>query len=168
VGFDALVTTLDGRTRPRARAVLTSVACALLVVGSLMTREFETVTGQGRDGNFGYRAIGLWTRDRFPAGTVIGAKQSGAIGYYAADCDVVNLDGVVNRDAFRALTERRMLDWLGEQGIETFVLWDYGADFLRHFSREPRTRDFKPVETVPDIHSWGDPGTNAFRVFRLE
>ncbi len=154
--------------RPSRQTLATLAVSTVLILGSTMTNEFATVTETGRDGNFGYRAIGLWVRDRFPAGTVIGAKQSGAMGYYADECTVLNLDGVVNRSAFEALQDGRMLTYLGKQRIDYYVLWSWGAEFLRFFSEKPIERDLVKFEDVPEIHSWGDHGTNQFGVYRLD
>lgn len=157
--------------KPGLRLSIAVVIAAFAAFASTRTQKFGEITTHRENGHFGYRAIGLWVRNRFEPGTVIGAKQSGAISYYADRCEVLNLDGVVNRSAFRALEQRRMFDWLSSQGIASYVLWDYGAEFLRHFSKASKAEeklDLVKVETAPDIHSWGDHGTNLWSVFRLE
>lgn len=55
--------------------------------------------------------IGLWAKNHFPAGTIIGCRDSGAIGYFAENLTIVNLDGVVNHDAYEAIVARRLLDY---------------------------------------------------------
>lgn len=65
-----------------------------------------------------------------PAGEKVGAFQSGALGYYCCDHIVVNLDGVVNQKALRAMKENRMAAYLQEQGINWMVDWDWIIDAL--------------------------------------
>lgn len=168
LGLAAAFTVASHEWGAARRAGAAAVLGLALLIGGVVQPDFGWITTQGRDGNFGYRAIGQWTADRFAAGTVLGAKQSGAIGYYAHDCDVLNLDGVVSKNAFAAILADRVTDYCAEQGITHFVLWQYGADFLARYSRAAETpRVFERIETVPDVHSWGDAGTNEFAVYQL-
>jgi hypothetical protein len=59
-----------------------------------------------------------------PAGARTGVFQAGAVGYFS-EREVINLDGVVNGAALRAMKERRMLSYLRETGIEYVA--DYGV-----------------------------------------
>jgi hypothetical protein len=70
----------------------------------------------------GYRAAAL-AIDAIPAdGSVLGAWQSGAIGYYADDrFTVVNLDGVVNPDAHDAQRDDRLGEYARDRGVETLA-----------------------------------------------
>ena len=60
--------------------------------------------------------------ESLPPGSRGGAFQSGTIGYFAHR-PVINLDGVVNRGAARALKEKRMADYIREEGIEAIIDW---------------------------------------------
>lgn len=60
--------------------------------------------------------------ESLPPGSRGGAFQSGTIGYFARR-PVINLDGVVNRGAARALKEKRMADYIREEGIEAIIDW---------------------------------------------
>ncbi len=51
-----------------------------------------------------------------------GAFQSGTIGYFSRH-PVINLDGVVNRDAAAALRKQRMSDYIREEAIEAVIDW---------------------------------------------
>ncbi len=60
-------------------------ACAILLSAS--DPELSTLYTSRPQPQKGYRAIGLWVRDSLPPGTIIGAPQSGAIGYFATEHD---------------------------------------------------------------------------------
>jgi Dolichyl-phosphate-mannose-protein mannosyltransferase len=64
-----------------------------------------------------------------PPGSLGGAFQSGTLGYFARH-RVINLDGVVNRDATRALRDKRMADYIREEGIEAIIDWPRWLDAL--------------------------------------
>jgi dolichyl-phosphate-mannose-protein mannosyltransferase len=80
-----------------------------------------------------------------PVGSRGGAFQSGTIGYFARH-PVINLDGVVNRDAARALREARMADYIREEGIEAVIDWPLWLEaLLIHRSPEGAGRSLGPV-----------------------
>ncbi len=62
-----------------------------------------------------------WVRANVPAETWVGAIQSGTLGYFHDR--TINLDGKVNPDATRARRERRMPQYVAEQGIEYLADW---------------------------------------------
>jgi hypothetical protein len=107
-------------------------------------------------GPWGYMRIGLWAREHYPPGTVIGGFQTGALGYFADRLVVVNLDGVVNRDAYRALRERRMLDYIRSTGARELV-WQDDIDIVRRRSRGTRAADLERISQVPGVTTWGHP-----------
>jgi hypothetical protein len=110
--FALAVGALEATAARRGAALALLLAATALMLQPPFARLFEPVRGA-----WGDRAIGEWAQERFPAGTRIGASQSGALGYFANSLVVVNLDGVVNRDAHVAMRERRALDYVRESGI---------------------------------------------------
>ena len=68
----------------------------------------------------GYHAAALWVRDNLPADALVGSMQGGVMSYFS-ERRVVNLDGVVNRAAYRALRDKRMGDYVRQQGIDYVV-----------------------------------------------
>lgn len=67
-----------------------------------------------------------------------GAFQSGTIGYFSRH-PVVNLDGVVNRDAAKALREGRMADYIREEAIEAVIDWPQWMEALLFRRSAPGT-----------------------------
>jgi hypothetical protein len=116
--------------------------CAALFLGAVAARR------ESRDMYFSadpvHRAwmnVGLWAENHFPAGTVIGGPSSGALGYFAADLTVVNLDGVVNRDAYEAMMTHRLLDYARSVKVEHLLVWDGTLDFIRAETASFRAED---------------------------
>lgn len=70
-----------------------------------------------------YMNIGLWANQHLPAGAVVGAKETGALAYYAQNLVVVNLDGVVNHDAYEALKEHRLLAYARSVNMKYVIVW---------------------------------------------
>ena len=66
---------------------------------------------------------------QLPAGSRVGAFQSGTVGYFSR-CQVINLDGVVNRDATRALREQRMATYIRQEGITAVIDWPWILEAL--------------------------------------
>lgn len=60
-------------------------------------------------------------------GTVVGALQSGVLGYFS-EHRVVNLDGVVNSSAYRALKQKRILEYSASAGIEYILAFESNHD----------------------------------------
>jgi hypothetical protein len=101
----------------------------------------------------GYMNFGLWARDHFPDSTVVGSSQTGALGYFAPNLKVVNLDGVVNRKCLEALKAKRNMEYIREAGIEYVIGWGLNIDFIKW-----QTENFKPddlifVEKVESLQS---------------
>jgi hypothetical protein len=76
-----------------------------------------------------YMNIGRWAEEHLPAGTVVGAKETGALAYYAKDLVVVNLDGVVNYDAYEALKAHRLVEYARDVNMKYVIVWG-GRSFI--------------------------------------
>jgi len=61
-------------------------------------------------------------REHLPPSMVVGAVQTGHLGFFCPQ-PVVNLDGKVNRHAYRALKERRVLSFARSHGVEMITEW---------------------------------------------
>jgi hypothetical protein len=64
-----------------------------------------------------------------PPGSRTGAFQSGTLGYFSKS-QVINLDGVVNADASRALRDKSMAAYVREEGIEAIIDWPWILEAL--------------------------------------
>ncbi|OGG50466.1 hypothetical protein A2763_01685 [Candidatus Kaiserbacteria bacterium RIFCSPHIGHO2_01_FULL_54_36] len=83
-------------------------------------------------------ATALWLDDNLPDARV-GVFNAGIIGYFS-HADVINLDGLVNNDAYRAMKEQRLYEYLHDAGITHL------ADFPIYL-----TYRYRSFWGVPDI-----------------
>ena len=77
----------------------------------------------------------------------VAAFQTGTFSYFYEGAPVINLDGVVNRDAYEAVRDRRLCAYLKEKGIRTLA--DFPA-IIRGFlwNDDPPCRAFHSVKNV--------------------
>lgn len=99
----------------------------------------------GAHGAKGYLAPAAEVLALLPDGAVVGAFQTGALGYLSGShpdrsIRVVNLDGVVNRPAQIAMKQRRLLDYARSQGITWIADWPINYRVLHQSSRKGTQR----------------------------
>jgi hypothetical protein len=102
----------------------------------------------------GYVEIGRWVNVNFPKGTIIGSNQTGAIGYFSKDVNVINLDGVVNKDAYNAIKNKELIEYLKSRKIEYFIDWDINYEFIKRNSRNFKEGDIVLVNKAGGLKSW--------------
>jgi hypothetical protein len=102
-----------------------------------------------------YRAA-FWTAANTPPGAVIGAFNAGLQGFYSGRT-VVNLDGVTDRDALRAIEEKRLLSYINRRDVRYLV--DYQAyimDSFYPFFEQDFVEHLQPIATLsPDYPPYG-------------
>jgi hypothetical protein len=119
--IDAFVRTLGDGRRKFVRATLAIAALMYLFLfvsqaGHYYTARPETVTPDP------YTGVIPWIERHLPTHATIGAFQSGTLSYFLPQT-CINLDGVVNADALRALQADQTRTYIAEQGIEYIVDW---------------------------------------------
>jgi hypothetical protein len=94
----------------------------------------------GHNGAKGYRAPAKEILAEAPHGAVIGSLQSGALGYFAdgTGVRVLNLDGVVDREAGRALREGKLAEFVRARGVTHFADWEMNAKTFLARAGDPR------------------------------
>ena len=103
----------------------------------------------------GYINIGRWAQTAFPDSTVIGCSQSGAIGYFAENLKVFNLDGVVNEACYKSLVNKRNIEYIRSENIQYIIGWEINIKFIKNNSVNYREGDFVKIKTIPNITTWG-------------
>lgn len=103
-----------------------------------------------------YRAA-FWTAENTPPETVIGAFNAGLQGFYSGRT-VVNLDGVTDREAMRAIEEKHLLSYANGRGVRYLV--DYRAyveDTFYPFWEPGFEEHLRPVATLsPEYPPYGE------------
>ena len=153
--FAALVD-LCGCALPQGpqRARFAAAVALLVVAGSAAQPSFRRLLAPRFEGTWGYRRIGLWAREHFPPGAVVGGSQTGALGYFADRLVVVNLDGVVNRECYDAMRGGRMLDYVRGAGVRDLV-WQDDIELLARESSRTRPATLLRVGRIGGFETWG-------------
>lgn len=116
--------------------LLAAVALVLSVSFLVQTPAGSRV--EGLHGANAYRQAAKQILAMAPDGAVIGSLQSGALGYYAGDrVRVVNLDGVVDREAAEALRDRRLADFARRRGVTHLADWRFNVNLFLERSGDP-------------------------------
>ncbi len=138
----ALGIALLGARRVRWAPALTGVVLIAHLVGGLV---------HGARGHFPWQERMLetahWVRDNTRKDAVVGAFNSGILGWYA-ERRVVNLDGVVNPQALRAIESEDLAGYAAAEGISVFADADL---MLTRYGRAlgPLTDALHEVWSVP-------------------
>jgi hypothetical protein len=129
---------------------------ALLVMGlcALHPAHRELRAGQERTDQ-GYRMLGTWAAGYFPPGTIVGSFQTGGLGYYAPQLDIVNLDGVVNAAALEAQKDDRLMQYIRDRNVQYVIGWRNKYQTILEHSQPGSERHLRSVGQVHGIRSLG-------------
>ncbi len=102
-----------------------------------------------------YLSIALFAKDNIPPNAKVGAFQSGCVSYWL-DNKVVNLDGVMNEDAYLHLKNKTMDVYLDDQQIdylvEEVVLFEMWDQYLEgQLSRDYAITKMKKEKSLPRL-----------------
>lgn len=91
-----------------------------------------------------YRFSGMarWFRENTPENARIGAFQTGQLSYYSGRT-VINLDGIVNREACRAIRNRVMASYVRSLNLDYLADWDL---MIRRLLQEVSSEPLEPEE----------------------
>jgi hypothetical protein len=131
------------------------VLIAVIIVLNVQQRYFlELLFSDGRYDR-GYMRIGLWASREFKPNTVIGAMQSGGIGYFGENLRVVNLDGVVNKAAHESITKGKMMDYIRSQNVEFIIGWKADSEFIA--LRSSKSNDLIFLRQIEEVRASSHP-----------
>ncbi|MCX2793857.1 phospholipid carrier-dependent glycosyltransferase [Microbulbifer thermotolerans] len=117
----------------------------------------------GDEGARGYGEVAQEIINELPDGSTIAAMQSGALGYYAnRNIRVINLDGVVNRNAYLAIKDSQLAEYLRVESVEYFSDWGLNVLMLLRYSGvENYERLLSPVRNMKPQ------GQDRFTIYRI-
>ncbi len=144
-----------GRLRPRLRLPFVALLAVATVAVNVQLPLFRVYYSRTTIRDSGYMPAAHWVARRFEPGTVIGSTQAGAFSYFAPGLTVVNLDGVVNRAAYDAMRDRRLVSYMREMNIAYTIEWPRGLDLIAT-SSSAVDAGFKVVDEIP-VSTWGFP-----------
>ena len=145
---------VKGTDRPRLRIWLFRAAMVGVVAANLAHPDLRDLLLAREKKSVGYMPVGLWAAERFAPGTVIGSAQTGALGYFAPDLTVVNLDGVVNQEAYEALGRLELGEYLQAQGAQYIVDWPFNIGFITRRMGENTPLVAVEAPPHPGITTW--------------
>ena len=108
--------------RARRRAVVALATGLTLLVSSGFLAHWRTLVR--RQAGCGYYNVASWIGTHVPEQVTVGAFQSGVLGYFLRQ-RVINLDGVVNRDALDALQREEIFEYVRQQRIGVVADWEW-------------------------------------------
>jgi hypothetical protein len=91
-----------------------------------------------------YLSASLFAKERIPPKARVGTFQSGCLGYWL-DNTVINLDGVINEDAYLHLKDKTMDSYLVEQKIDYIVEEVYLFNMWDNYLEGQLSKHFKLV-----------------------
>jgi hypothetical protein len=128
------------------------MAIVLIVLAYIPSSEFRLLFLAHQPKRSGYMQMGLWAKDHLPNGTKLGSGQSGALGYFATNLQVINLDGVVNAASYEALLRKRFCQYAREIGLQYVLGWDSEIRFFKRSSRPYQKGELLFVRKLTGIH----------------
>jgi hypothetical protein len=150
----ALVETLCS-LRPRPPPALAGLLLVLAAGSNLADGQLLELYTSTDTKTLGYMNLGLWARSQFEDGTVVGSAQTGALGYFADNLRVVNLDGVVNEDCYESLRTRTNMQYIQDSGVEYVIGWPTSLKFIESYTDGFDPDDLVYLYTVEGFTSWG-------------
>ena len=82
-----------------------------------------------------YISAAEWVDKKIPQKAVIGAVQSGAIGYFVRDRKVINLDGKLDPKVLDALIHNRAMEYIHSAGVTHIVGWPSNIEYILYHSQ---------------------------------
>lgn len=122
---------------------LNPVLIGCVILGFFLQTPFQEMFYSPKLINNGYMNLGLWASKSLNSYAVVGASQSGALGYFAENLKVINLDGVVSKKCYESLEQKTNIEYIKSQKIEYILGWPSNFRFIQQ-----RSSNFKETDIV--------------------
>jgi len=137
----------------KSKAIVFAVTIITLISANLIRPGFKDFFFKEYPKS-GYIEIGKWVNDNFSKGTIIGSNQTGALSYFSKDINIINLDGVVNKEAYNAIKNKELIEYIKSKKIEYFVDWNINYEFLVRNSKNFNGGDVVLIKKIDRLKSW--------------
>jgi len=151
--LSAIIDLYNSRFKKTGRIIFNGLVIIILMAGCLIDPALHDFYFGTETQTTGYMNLGLWAKKSFPDGTVIGSCQTGALGYFAGNHQIINLDGVVNRRCYEQLIQKRVIEYMRSVGIQYFVDWTGLYSFITKESRSFQADDLQFIYVITDFTS---------------
>jgi hypothetical protein len=133
------------------RRVAFTLVAALLFFGAALEHAVTLTASPWISGNPFYTFQFKRLAARLPAAALVGALQSGTLGYFRIGS--VNLDGKVNTDALRARKSGTLWRYVRERHLDYLVDWP--GDVARMLGPDSARRDYVKLDEAGGFELWG-------------
>jgi hypothetical protein len=149
-----LIDLFNQRLCGRMRLLFNIVVVTFLVGSTIIRPSVRALYFSNETQRVGYMNLGLWAKDNFPDRTVVGCSQTGALGYFAPNLRVVNLDGKVSSACYKSLVAKRNIEYIRSEKIEYVIGWKDNIDFIRRESINFKPDDLILIGPIKGFTSW--------------
>lgn len=104
----------------------------------------------------------LWIRDNTPKNSLIASMNSGIIGYYSGRV-TINLDGVVNPNAFAASQSKQLMQYIKERNVRYFL--DFDNALLKEYGPFMGPNYLEALTEVQNIGEY--PELGQYRIYEV-
>ena len=130
---------------PSARALRGTMIVLLIAAVGFTTHALDDLRPRAAPAAAPSAASAVDPLAQVPAGATLGAFDTGQLGWEHPHLTVVNLDGLVNNAAYRALRGRRIGRYMLDEGIEWLYVRDRVVDRFRAFGLQAWLDAAEPV-----------------------
>lgn len=146
---------LNFKVNKKSIRYITSVLLAVIIIISFGKNDFQNLYFSKETKIHGYMNIGLWANQNIKPGTIIGSSQTGALGYFADNLKVINLDGVVNKGCYESFLQKRNIEYIHDMRIKYIIGWEQNIDFIKRVSSSFNKEDLTFEGVVPGFSTRG-------------
>ncbi len=139
------------RKTHRVLLILSSVAAVIIAISAGGLTRFYLST---ECSCCGYMNMGLWAGANLEPGSTVGACQSGALGYFADNLKVINLDGAVNNPCYEALRKKKATEYIKAQRIKYVLGWVCNFLYISRLDTDYKKSDFLLMLNINHFKSW--------------
>lgn len=115
--------------------IFSTISYAIIIVVGVVQFQLPALLGNELPSVRKYVSAAKWIDSTIPQGAVIGAVQSGAIGYFVQDRKVINLDGKLDPKVLDALIQNRAMEYIYSAGVTHIVGWPSNIEYILYHSQ---------------------------------
>ncbi len=141
--------------KPKALKAVNMILPIIVAVSLILQPQFKRLFYDKEYLNNGYMNIGLWVSKSFKDGTIVGCAQSGAVGYFAQNLKIVNLDGVVNKKCYESLVQKRNMEYIKETKVDHIIGWQSNFTLIQNQSSNFQNSDLTFRGRIGEFRTWG-------------
>lgn len=139
----------------RSKYLFFLLVLSVLLFTNFLRTGFKDLYLQRELGNSGYMKMALWAMTNFADGTIVGSTQTGALGYFAENLKIINLDGVVNEECYREMEKKNLFGYIKETDIKYVIGWQNNIEFIERESTDIKPGNLIFVKKIENIRTLG-------------